>query len=79
MMPGKTEVVEGLAEFLCDAYHGRGGVWSNPGTLPDELDRDQWRHMAEVALAYCAANPEASMHISARFLFSSMNEEAPKE
>jgi hypothetical protein len=66
IMLTKAEVVEGLAEFLCDAYHGRGGVWANPGALPDELDRDQWRHMAEVALSYCATNPEAAQHVYAR-------------
>jgi hypothetical protein len=70
MMLGKAEIVEGLAEFLCDAYHGRGGVWANPGTLPDELDRDRWRQMAEVALAYCVANPETTSHIEARREFN---------
>jgi hypothetical protein len=46
-----SELVEKLAAHLCDTFYG-AGTWANPGTLPDELDRDKWRIIALAALAF---------------------------
>jgi hypothetical protein len=40
-----NRTLDAVAELLCDAVNG-AGAWSNPGTLPDELDREWWRKLA---------------------------------
>jgi hypothetical protein len=43
------EVLENAARAVFDVLHG-AGAWDNPGSLPDEIDRDLYRAAAAAAL-----------------------------
>lgn len=43
------EIIEAATRVAYNALH-HPGAWDNPGTLPDEIDRDGWRSAISKAM-----------------------------